>query len=137
MPDQYIKFPRKQSIEYFEQVLNRHDRVLSWNKLSNSYYEIQREELPSIRVFVSDYYALSISDFFEITNEYDIDCLITISTWNKVTQDAYELGKSNGVGVFTMNEFMGALNCARPCTYVRPIDREDNDRPGFEFGRIS
>lgn len=89
---------------------------------------IERYELPPIRVYVSNYYALSISDYYEITSEYNIDCLITISAWNRVTQDAYELGKTNGVGVFTMNEFMGALNCEKPSTYVRPIDRENNNR---------
>lgn len=137
MPDHYIKYPRKESIYYFEQAMDRHNRVLKWKEISDSYYEIQREGLSSIHVFVSNYYALSISDYYEITSEYDIDCLITISNWNRVTQDAYELGKRNGVGVFTMNEFMGALNCARPCTYIRPIDKEDNDRHGSEFGRIS
>lgn len=137
MPDQYIKYPRKESIQYFEQTLNRHDRVLCWKKISDSYYEIQRKELPPIRVFVSNFYALSISDYYEISSDYDVDCLITISNWNRVTEDAYVLGKRNDVGVFTMNDFMGAINCARPCTYVRPIDRKDNDRSGFGFGRIS
>ena len=78
----------------------------------------------------------SVSDYYEITSEYQIDCLVTISNWNRVTQDAYELGRRNGIGVFTMSEFMGALNCAKPSVYIRPIDREDNDRAGVGFGRI-
>jgi hypothetical protein len=108
--------------------MNRHNRVLSCIRISKGYYEIKRDELPPIHVFVSNYYALSISDYYEITGEYSIDCLITISNWNKVTQDAYELGQDNGIGVFTMEEFMGALNYAKPSTYVRPIDRENNNR---------
>ncbi len=129
MPDrQYIKFPRPESIRYFENAMNRHNRVLSCIRISKGYYEIKRDELPPIHVFVSNYYALSISDYYEITGEYSIDCLITISNWNKVTQDAYELGQDNGIGVFTMEEFMGALNYAKPSTYVRPIDRENNNR---------
>ena len=135
MPDQYIKFPREESILYFERAMNGHDKVLSWRKISDSYYEIHRKELPSIFVFVSNFYVLSISDYFEITSEYEVDCLITISNWNSVTQDAYDYGKKNSIGVFTMNEFMGALNCARPSAYVRPIDRENNDRPRLGYGR--
>ena len=53
-----------------------------------------------------------------------------------MTQDGYELGRRYGIGVFTMSEFMGALNCAKPSVYIRPIDREDNDRAGVGFGRI-
>ena len=137
MPDQYIKFPRIESIRYFENAMNQHNRVLSWQKISDSYYKISRKELPPIFVFVSNYYVLSISDYYEISSAYSIDCLITISNWNRVTQDAYELGRGNCVGVFTMNEFMGALNCAKPSTYIRPIDREDNERTSIGFGRIS
>ncbi len=133
MPDQYIKFPRPESIRYFEEAMNQHDHVLDWKKISDSYYEIQRKNLPPIYVFVSNFYALSISDFLEITSEYNINCLITISNWNKVTQAAYEFGKQRYVGVFTMNEFMGALNFEIPSTYVRPIDREDNDRTSRRY----
>ena len=125
MPDQFIKFPRVESIQYFESAMYGHNKVLRCKKISDSYYEIQREDLPPIFVFVSNYYALSVSDYYEITSEYQIDCLVTISNCRR-----------NGIGVFTMSEFMGALNCAKPSVYIRPIDREDNDRAGVGFGRI-
>lgn len=129
MPDSYIQFPRPESIRFFEQALRNHDKVKCVVKLSDSYYEIIRNELSSIRVFVSNYYALSIADYFDVKEDYsDIDCLITISRWNRVTQEAYIQGKCNHVGVFTMDEFLGAINFEKPYTYIRPIDREDNDR---------
>ena len=103
MPDQFVKFPRRESIVFFEKAMNTHNRV-------------------------SGYKCLSVADYYDIVSDYEVDCLVTISNWNRVTQDAYELGKSNGVGVFKMGEFLGALNYARPCTYIRPIDQEDNDR---------
>ena len=106
MPDQFIKFPRVESIQYFESAMYGHNKVLRCKKISDSYYEIQREDLPPIFVFVSNYYALSVSDYYEITSEYQIDCLVTISNWNRVTQDAYELGRRNGIGVFTISEFI-------------------------------
>ncbi|WP_444283365.1 hypothetical protein [Granulicatella adiacens] len=128
MPDQFVKFPRRESIVFFEKAMNNHSRVSRYRCLSDSYYEIYRNELPTIKVFVANYYALSVSDYYDIVSDYEVDCLVTISKWNRVTQDAYELGKSNGIGVFKMDEFLGALNNARPCTYIRPIDRENNDR---------
>lgn len=134
MPDQFVKFPRRESIAFFEKAMNNHSIVIGCRRLSDSYYEIYRDELPTIKVFVANYYALSLSDYYDIVSDYKVDCLVTISKWNGVTQDAYELGKSNGVGVFKMDEFLGALNYARPCTYIRPIDREDNDRRRSGFG---
>lgn len=68
MPDQFIKFPRVESIQYFESAMYGHNKVLRCKKISDSYYEIQREDLPPIFVFVSNYYeqykalALSVSD---------------------------------------------------------------------------
>lgn len=129
MPDSYIEFPRPESIRFFEQAMRGHNKVVSIEKLSDSYYQINRRGLSSIRVFVSNYYALSLSDYYDVRDRYsDIDCLVTISKWNGVTNEAYVQGKMNSVGVFTMEEFLGALNFERPYTYIRPIDREDNDR---------
>ena len=129
MPDSYVKYPRPESIRFFEQAMRNHNIVDNFRKLDESYYEITRHGMPKIRVFVSNYYALSLSDYYDIKDEYqDIDCLITISNWNRVTDEAYTQGKSNRVGVFTMREFLGAINIERPYIYIRPIDREDNDR---------
>lgn len=137
MPDQFVKFPRIESIDFFEKAVKGHSNVRGLQCISNSYYEIDRCDMPKIRVFVSNYYALGAADYYDIINEYTIDCLITISNWNSVTEEAYELGKRNRIGVFTMCEFLGALNNERPYTYIRPVDREDNNRNRAKFGRIS
>lgn len=44
MPDQFIKFPRVESIQYFESAMYGHNKVLRCKKISDSYYEIQRED---------------------------------------------------------------------------------------------
>lgn len=138
MPDSYTMFPRPESIHFFEQAIQSHDKVEYIQRLRDSYYEIVRKNLPTIRVFVSNYYALSLSDYFEVIEEYsDIDCLITISKWNSVTSDAYNQGKRNSVGVFTMEEFLGALNFGKPYKYIRPIDREDNEPIWSRFTKRS
>ena len=130
MPDQFIKFPRVESIQYFESAMYGHNKVLRCKKISDSYYEIQREDLPPIFVFVSNYYALSVSDYYEITSEYQIDCLVTISNWNRVTQDAYELGRRNGIGVFTMKRLKDVLaeaiydTCNIPVHYTTLSENE-------------
>ena len=39
MPDQFIKFPRVESIQYFESAMYGHNKVLRCKKISDSYYE--------------------------------------------------------------------------------------------------
>lgn len=75
MPDQFIKFPRVESIQYFESAMYGHNKVLRCKKISDSYYEIQREDLPPIFVFVSNYYRMferKIQFSEEMINSKDI-----------------------------------------------------------------
>lgn len=130
MPDyEYIMYPRKESIRFFEQAMRNHTRVDNIIRISEAYYEIHRDCLSTIKVFVSNYYALSEADYYEVIDEYpDIDCLITISDWNEVTDEAYILGKRHCVGVFKISDFMRAINEERPYTYTKPINRNNNGR---------
>lgn len=125
MPDaNYIKYPRPESINFFEMCMKSHDMVKEIKEIEKCYYLITRYNKPEIRVFVSNFYAISLDNYFEIKEEYaDLDCIITISNWNSVTDIAYEQGKKNHIGLFTFDEFMGALWYAKPYTYIRPIDK--------------
>ena len=51
MPDSYTKFPRPESIDYFEKAMRNHNKVRDIKRISDSYYEIRRINLSSIRVF--------------------------------------------------------------------------------------
>lgn len=125
MPDtNFIKYPRLESINFFEKCMKNHEIVKGIEKIEKCYYLIIRYNKPIIRVFVSNFYAVSLDNYYEIKEEYaDLDCLITISVWNSVTDIAYKQGKKDHIGLFTLKEFMGAINYDKPYTYIRPIDK--------------
>lgn len=123
----YSRYPRQESIAFFEKAMNQHDKVAYIRKISEYYYEVIRENMPSVNVLVTNFYTVGLANVQEILSDYnDIDCIVTISNWNGYTQEAQDWGTSHHVGVFKMDEFMGALNVSEPYRYLRPKDRENN-----------
>ena len=131
----YSRYPRPESMAYFEKAMHRHDRVEGFEKLEDYYYRILRYGMSPVNVVITNYYTLGYGELLDILEKYPkTNCVITISNWNGCTGQAYREGKKKGIGVFKMEEFMGAINCVNACTYIRPIDREDNDRFGRGIG---
>lgn len=131
----YSRYPRPESMAYFEKAMHRHNSVQTVEKLEDYYYRIFRYDMAPVNAVITNYYSLGLGELLDILEEYpNANCVITISNWNGCTEQAYREGKRNRVGVFKMGEFMGAINCARPYTYIRPIDRENNDGYGRRFG---
>lgn len=123
----YSRYPRPESIAFFEKAMKQHDKVTYLRKISEYYYEVIRKNMPSVKVLVTNFYTVGLANVQEILSDYnDIDCIVTISNWNGYTQEAQDWGTSHHVGVFKMGEFMGALNVSEPYRYLRPKDREDN-----------
>ncbi|MFV0551531.1 MAG: hypothetical protein ACK5L6_06400 [Anaerorhabdus sp.] len=103
MPDSYTKFPRPESIDFFEKAMRNHNKVRNIKKLSTSYYEIHRRDLSTIRVFVSNYYALSLSDYYDVLEDYDdIDLIIVYKIANYVA-----LKKLKSIITKTLNDEFG------------------------------
>ena len=64
-----------------------------------------------MKTYIADVYVLTASDVNEIISKYsDIDCIVVISNWDHYTDLAKNNAKKYGVGVFTLNEFLVALN---------------------------
>lgn len=104
--------PRKSSVEYFESVIRGHNAVESLNEISEYIYEIKRTEgRPNIKVLVADIYVVSEADIFEIaTTNNDLTCVLLIGFCNRYSDDAKERAITEGIGLFNMKEFFGAIN---------------------------
>lgn len=93
-----------------------HKLVVSAIKKSQETYksivEITRKgELPALKAYVADIYILTASDVNELLYCHpEIDCIVVISNWNHYTYQAKQMARDGGVGVFTLNEFLEALN---------------------------
>ena len=131
----YSRYPRPESIAFFEKAMRGHTKVSSFVKLEDYYYKIFRHDMSPINVVVTNYYTIGYDELLDVLEEYpQANCVITISNWNGYTEQAYNIGKTRNVGVFKADEFLGAINFERPCSYIRPRDREDNFKFGKRFG---
>jgi len=116
----YNVYPRPESIDFFEKVISNHDSVISWNEINDYYYCIHRVNKSSVNVLVLNLYTVGLADYVEFIDQYpNADSIITISNWNGYTIQAKEESRKNGVGIFVMSEFLGALNWDEPYKYVR------------------
>lgn len=114
MPDQnpnYEKAPRPQSVEFFLQITKSHRKVTNIIKLDNFYFSIERNNLKELKVFLTNIYILSLADIYEIKIEHpDVNCIVTTSSWNSFSSEAKSFCKSDKIGLFDFNEYLGALN---------------------------
>lgn len=109
--------PRPTSIAYFERAIQEHKKVINLSKLENYYYSIDLCNGRSYKVIITNIYTVGIADVEEFSSNFDIDAIVTISTWNGYTFEAKEYSQMIGKGLFVIKELMGALNFDKPEEY--------------------
>lgn len=128
----YSRYPRPESIRFFEVAVRKHARTSLLEKLEDFHYRINRINMPSLDVVVTNHYTIGLSDYYEIIGEYpQVDGIITISNWNGYTHQVKDIARDQQVGIFVMTEFLGALNYSEPYKYIK---KDDKGRDIF-FGR--
>lgn len=103
-------------INFFKKTVENHTEVrmvsikdISFYKAIGTVYRYAPK--PIVKTYIADVYVLTASDVNEIISEYpDIDCIVVISNWDHYTDLAKSNAKRCGVGVFTLNDFLVALN---------------------------
>jgi hypothetical protein len=119
--------PRRETISYFERVIENHDKVVSVEKIGEYYYCLTLNSLKKYKVYLTNLYTVSIANVVELSTKYDdINAIVTMSSWNSYTMEAKEYGKSIGVGVFIFRELMGAINYGKPEDYYSGFDKDGN-----------
>lgn len=127
----YSIYPRPESIHFFEKAISNHSSVIFLNKTNYYYYCIHRENKSFVNALVLNLYTIGLADYIEFIDLYpNTDAIITISNWNGYTIQAKEEARKNGVGIFVMSEFLGALNWDEPYKYVK----YDSDGNPIHFG---
>lgn len=125
--------PRQDSVVFFEQILARHDRIISYKKFDNFVYALSLKDGTKYLVWLTNKYTVSINDVIEQIDN-GLDALVTISGWNGYTYEAKEYALQQHFGLFKIREFMGALNSPDPSQYYMKIDEEDGKRVYGEHG---
>lgn len=124
--------PRFDSRNFFKELISKHTEVLDITQLGVPLFTIERFQGKTLNVLLVDIYIISEAEILDLLSRYsDIDAIVNISMWNKNTTGAKELAKEQQIGIFMLNEFMGALNYDNKkafLNYVPPHEREENQR---------
>jgi hypothetical protein len=89
--------PLPASRSYVEAVLKRHPNVVEYASDRNTYL-IRRLRGKDLVMTLINIYLVSVADVVEALNERsDLNCLVTVSNWNSVGDDAAEFGRDMGV----------------------------------------
>lgn len=118
--------PRPEDYAFFEKAISGHGHVQGMKKVEPQVYELSREGMHDVRVWICTVYRVSAADVAEICAEDPaVDAIVTMSAWNDVTAEGKEAGREQEVGVFKFKHFMGALNYEyEEFTGYEPPDRD-------------
>ncbi len=103
------------AIKYFRKIMNKHEKVARVKFVESdrhkAIFEILLKDERVLNTYIADVYILTAADVREIVSEYeDVDCIVVVSNWDHYTLDAKNIAKEMKIGVFTLKEFMGAIN---------------------------
>lgn len=118
--------------QYLESALNKHAKVLSWERIDNSQtdehyiYLIRRTDgLTQVIVHLSDEYEYSLDDYFQKPDSIREGSFILVARPEAVYDDSIvEVAQQDQVSIGKFGALMGALYKERHWDYV-PKERRD------------
>lgn len=118
------------AISFFEQVLSTHTSVESYNRINDIQFEIVRRNNHSdVNAILVDDYMLGEATVYAILDEFHgVTAIVNNGTWNYIALDWKKMAKQTGVVVFTMADFLGALNVNQLDKYTNRNEREESRR---------
>ena len=91
--------------------MTAHRCVSNLNAISEGVYELTLASRKSLRVFVCECYSYGSAEYIETTDTLGaLDAIIINSNWCGYTPEAKRLCRSKKVGLFSIGDFMAALN---------------------------
>ncbi|RBP79694.1 hypothetical protein DET47_10621 [Shewanella putrefaciens] len=120
--------------QYLESALNKHAKVLSWERIDNSQtdkhyiYLIRRSDgLTQVIVHLSDEYEYSLDDYFQKPDSIREGAFILVARPEAVYDDSIvEVAQQDQVSIGKFGALMGALYMERHWDYVPKERRDEN-----------
>lgn len=120
--------------QYLESALNKHAKVLSWERMDNSQtdehyiYLIRRSDgLSEVIVHLSDEYEYSLDDYFQKPDSIREGAFILVARPEAVYDDSIvEVAQQDQVSIGKFGALMGALYKERHWNYVPKERRDEN-----------
>jgi hypothetical protein len=118
--------------KYFEARMAAHDKVISTTPHGNGIYKLDLVHGDTLRIFICECYAFGVAEYMETDQEIGpIDAVIINSAWCGYTPDAKRHCRDMSVGLFTIGEFMRAINKKEYWTYLTDEEKEYFENQGW------
>jgi len=111
MPDSgyFERPPRKKSVDTLVKYLSSSPAVEGITVETKQRLVVRRKNKTDLRVHLTNTYIVGDAEVHEILSEDpNIDAIVTMSQWNSYTNSAKLNCKDRGVGLFKFSEFLGA-----------------------------
>lgn len=108
------------NISFVEKTLGGHDKVTGFVRTKDILFTINLTNGSTINMLLVNEYTLGLAAIYRARNEFpEADYIVTGSVWNSYTKEAKHHGFDNNLGIFNIEEFLGALNWTNPKTYYK------------------
>lgn len=118
---------------FFEQRMKGHGRVGGYSGKGQGVYEVKRDG-GTLRVFICDCYAFGVAQYMEAVGHLGkLDAVVINSNWCGYSDEVKLHCNMERVGVFTIGEFMGALNRPDFWNYLSDAQVETYKKRGLAW----
>ncbi|HHQ4505547.1 hypothetical protein ACQ2HG_20680 [Aeromonas hydrophila] len=110
---------------FFEQRMDEHTRVESFERVNPSVYHIKLTNGRRIKTFVCECYSFDVAEYIESCENYGpLDAVVINSNWCGYTPDVKRYCMNEQVGVYDISGFMAAINRIDYWNYLTRRERE-------------
>lgn len=129
--------PDENSIVAFTKALSTHSTVAAVERRPGTFLlDVTLKDQRKMAVYMTNIYAVGEADVVEIqAANPDVNCVVTLSSWNMTTSDAVQYGRDRQIGVFTWKEFFGAIHYRKFWLYEKLPVGIDPAKAGIERNR--
>ncbi|MDA8002503.1 MAG: hypothetical protein MPK62_04735 [Alphaproteobacteria bacterium] len=107
------------TICFVENRLHDHSKVDQFVRTKDILFRIERMNGETIYMLLLNAYCLGVATIHQAKAKFpEADYIVLSGDWCEYTKEAKQYGKDNGLGIFTISEFMGALHRKNPKTYI-------------------
>lgn len=116
---------------YFEDRMTGHSKVRALQRLDSGLYKVALSDSREIITFICECYSYGVAEYAETVAKLGkIDAVVINSNWCGYTGDLNAQCRDEGVGLFNIKDFMGALNQKDFWLYVSREEKEEMKRRG-------
>lgn len=117
---------------FFEQRMATHSAVAAIRPLDDGLYEISLKAGQSLKVFVCECYSFGQAEYAESVQKLGrLDAIVINSNWCGYTHELKMQCRSECVGLFSVGDFMGALNKREYWLYLNKHDLQTFKEKGW------